>query len=188
VQNETHEVVVNALWAGRLVIDRSVGLMHEPGWSHRYRLSLFIDTARLIELPSMVLAAGPFGDIKSYGGNRFYVSWYPSGLVAEGEEIAPPEVRIPPASNLVDSVRRALGAWLPPIEAVFNSARAIRVAGGWVFASGRGSLADPGASIHRRDRFGITQQGSYFSIDTGKYSSAPLLARRIANLILGNLA
>jgi hypothetical protein len=52
--------------------------------------------------------------------------------------------------------------------------------GGWVFAAGQGLLSDPRASLHRRSDFGVARLGSYISVDTGKYASAPWLARRIA--------
>ena len=52
--------------------------------------------------------------------------------------------------------------------------------GGWVSAAGRGVLSDPRSTLHRRDEFGIVRLGSYVSVDTGKYASAPLLAHRIA--------
>jgi hypothetical protein len=53
------------------------------------------------------------------------------------------------------------------------------VAGGWVVARGEGSIDDPASSRHRRDRFGVTRMGTYISIDTGKYSTAPWLAADI---------
>ena len=55
--------------------------------------------------------------------------------------------------------------------------------GGWVFAAGQGRLSDPQATLHRRSDFGITRLGSYISVDTGKYSTAPWLARRLADTL-----
>jgi hypothetical protein len=45
-----------------------------------------------------------------------------------------------------------------------------------VFAHGGGSLADPAAALHQRDRFGVRRAGNWYSVDTGKYSTAPWLA------------
>jgi hypothetical protein len=45
------------------------------------------------------------------------------------------------------------------------------------------ALDDPTASLHRRDRFGVRRLGSSISVDTGKYSTAPWLARRLAKEI-----
>lgn len=180
------DVVVNASWEGRLAIDRSLGLTPEPGWSHRYRQSLFVRTRRPVEAPCAVIATGPFGDVKNYNGRDFYLSWYPLGLRAEGDAVTPP-----PVAPLDDAARReridgfatTLEKLLPSVGRVMAEAESVRLEGGWVFAMGRGSLADPRSSLHRRDRFGILQHGSYFSVDTGKYSTAPLLATQIADRI-----
>jgi hypothetical protein len=61
----------------------------------------------------------------------------------------------------------------------------LQLEGGWVYAVGAGSLRDAGASLHRRDQVGIERRGSYFSVDTGKYSIAPWLAREVAGSIAG---
>ena len=182
------DFVVNALWHGRLQVDRSVGLAPEPGWSHRYRLSLFVKTATPVAAPSAVLSTGPFGDIKSYGERNFYLSWYRSGLVAQGEAVAPPVVpRFDAAArqDIIRAIRGGLGAVIPAAETVMAAAVETRLEGGWVFANGKGSLADPAATLHRRDRFGIRRSGTYFSVDTGKYSTAPWLAREVAAMING---
>jgi hypothetical protein len=183
--DEPFDWVVNALWEGRIAVDRSVGLTPEPGWSHRYRLSLFVRSRRPLVLPSFVLATGPFGDVKNYDGGNFYLSWYPAGLVVEGHRLEPPEVPdLPSAGALTEATRRGLCECVPGAERIFESAASIKVGGGWVFANGRGSLADPGATLHRRDAFGILRVGRYLSVDTGKFSTAPWLAQRVAHAIL----
>jgi len=180
------DAVVNALWAGRLAIDRSAGLQLQPGWSHRYRLSLFVHTTRTVAADSVVVSTGPFGDIKNYNGRDFYLSWYPAGLMVEGHGVSPPEV---PASGPADrariiaAIRGELGALLPSAHAILDQADSVQLQGGWVFAQGRGSLADPASSLHRRDRFGIAGRGAYVSVDTGKYSVAPWLARQVADRV-----
>jgi hypothetical protein len=54
-----------------------------------------------------------------------------------------------------------------------------------VFAVGSGPLSDAKSTLHRRDQFGVLRRGTYFSVDTGKYSAAPWLAARIADEIAG---
>jgi FAD dependent oxidoreductase len=186
VVREQFDVVVNALWEGRLAVDVTAGIEPEPGWSHRFRLSLFIQTDKIVDLPSVVLATGPFGDVKNYSGRHFYLSWYPAGLLAEGNALEPPEIVTTPSSGaFTEAVKEGLTAMLPPVGEIFERAENIKIGGGWVFALGKGSLADSSSGLHRRDRFGIRQLGSYFSVDTGKYSTAPWLARSIVNKIIG---
>jgi hypothetical protein len=187
----TFDVVVNALWEGRLEVDRSVGFAPEVPWSHRYRVSLFIETARPVNVPSILIATGPFGDVKNYDRRHFYVSWYPAGLLADVGALAPSPVAPldgAATADLIAAVQAGLTPLVPSIAEIFATASTMLVRGGWVFAQGQGALDDPRASLHRRDRFGVRRLGSYFSVDTGKYSTAPWLARRLAAEIAGDHA
>lgn len=182
------DVVVNALWDGRLAVDATAGLTPRPPWTHRYRHCVFVRTRSEHDLPSALVAVGPFGDVKNYNGRDFYVSWYPVGLVAEsgGLELAAPA---PPtgadADAFVARVRAALEPIMPGLGAVLDDAESVVVHGGFVFARGAGALDDPRSGLHRRDRYGVERRGSYYSVDTGKYSTAPWLARELANEIAG---
>jgi hypothetical protein len=147
---------------------------------------MFVHTKQSLDLPSVVLATGAFGDVKNYDGRHFYVSWYPAGLVAEGTDIEPPTVQAwPLRSRLISAVQGGLSPLVPRVAEVFEHADDIIIGGGWVFAQGRGSLNDPTSTLHRRDQFGITRVGTYVSADTGKYSTAPWLARQIAAALAG---
>ena len=183
---ETYDIVVNALWEGRLAIDRTANVEPEGEWSHRYRLSIFARTDQEIDVPSAVVAVGPFGDLKNYDGRHFYLSWYPAGLVAEGSGIQLPQPA-PLDSNgearLVAAVRGNLAELMPGTAKIFEAAEDLKVRGGYVFAQGQGSLGDPGSTLHRRDRFGVRRNGNYFSVDTGKYSTAPWMAEKLAREI-----
>jgi glycine/D-amino acid oxidase-like deaminating enzyme len=184
--DEDFDVVVNALWNGRLPIDVAAGLTPEPPWTHRYRLCVFARTRTECDLPSAIVTVGPFGDVKNYNGRDFYVSWYPVGLVAEGAELeleAPARPEGPEADAFVDRVRVALERVLPGIGRVFDDAEALTVHGGFVFARGTGALDDRRSGLHRRDRYGVQRRGTYYSVDTGKYSTAPWLAQVLATEI-----
>ena len=181
------DFVLNALWEGRPAIDAGLGIAPDRPWTHRYRVALFIRTRAPSPVRSAVLVTGPFGDVKAYTPQDFYVSWYQAGLLAEGHGLAPPPVLPLPAADRAGSASRPWpasagpyresGIWRPP------PAR-FRVEGGWVFALGQGSLGDRSSTLHRRDRLGIHRRGNYLSIDTGKYSTGPYLALRAANTIL----
>jgi hypothetical protein len=69
---------------------------------------------------------------------------------------------------------------LPRVGEIGAHIESCRVEGGWVYAAGTGSLADPHSTLHRRDQVGISSDGRYVSVDTGKYSIAPWLGKRIA--------
>jgi glycine/D-amino acid oxidase-like deaminating enzyme len=176
--------VVNALWHGRPAVDATAGLPPPPPFTQRYRVSLFVQAPGVAERGA-VLVVGPFGDMKAYGDGRFYLSWYPAGLL---EETTASEVTDPPAPDakaVIAGTRAGLAPLLPAAGRVLAEASEILVRGGWVFALGRGPLSDPASSLHRRDGFGVARRGRYLSVDTGKYSTAPWLAARIADAIAG---
>ncbi len=165
-----------------------VGIPQDHEWSHRYRLALFIRTRRQVDVPSAVVCTGPFGDIKNYDGRNFYVSWYPAGLLAVGTDLDPPPVPLPnpiERDEIIREVFAQLGQVIPSVGEISEHAEEVRLEGGWVFAVGSGDLGDADATLHRRDRIGIKRTGSYISVDTGKYSIAPWLARRVVDAISG---
>lgn len=183
------DMLVNALWHGRADIDKAAGLV--PGGrpvSYRYRASLFVTTKRAWELPSALIATGPFGDVKNYDGRSFYFSWYPAGLLVDSTE-----PRIFDIARQADEVKQRIAAetiaalqeYFPETRLIADSATETIVQGGWVVADGKGDLSDPASLLHKRDRFGVTRMGTYVTIDTGKYSAAPWLAHRLADELAG---
>jgi FAD dependent oxidoreductase len=183
---EVFDVVVNALWHGRLAIDCTAGLAPEGKWSNRYRVSIFARTSKAIDVPSTIAVTGPFGDIKNYNGRDFYLSWYPAGLISESTDLLPKQP--PPLGKqeklrVVEKVIEGLNSVLPGASEVTENAENVVVEGGFVFAVGQGSIGDRHSSLHRRDRFGIQRNGRYFSVDTGKYSTSPWLADALSREI-----
>ncbi|MDC0363045.1 FAD-binding oxidoreductase [Halioglobus sp.] len=186
--SDSYDFVVNALWEGRLAVDRSAGLTTSFGWSNRYRMSVFLRTAYDVDAPSAVIATGPFGDIKNYNNRDFYLSWYPAGLLVESSELLappPPEMDAALESEIVSSIISELSSFFPAVADIKAAIANIELRGGWVFAVGRGNLSDPNSTLHCRDNFGIRRSGCYLSVDTGKYSSAPWLASRVVDTIAG---
>lgn len=185
------DAVVNALWEGRPAVDASLGLMPPAPWTHRFRAALFA-TAPESTLRSAVLCTGPFGDIKRYADGRLYLSWYDAGLLAEGSAIEPPysDARLTPERQTAvrAGTLAGLAKYFPAVSSLARQATGFEVHGGWVYAIGRGSLADPGSSLHQRDKFVLSADRGYISVDTAKYSLAPWLAVRVAALISGSSA
>jgi glycine/D-amino acid oxidase-like deaminating enzyme len=181
------DVIVNCLWHGREAVDRASGFAVNAGQtSYRYRASAFLRCRQACKLPSAVLAVGAFGDIKNYNGRDLYLSWYSEGLIDDGMD-GPSAVSLDAHAKhriLAGTVNR-LSEYFPELVDIVRQPASLDVAGGWVVAHGTGSLDDPSSPLHRRDRFGISRFGSYFSVDTGKYSTAPWLAKRLADEITG---
>lgn len=178
-----YDNVVNALWQGRMAIDATAGLAPAGVWTNRYRQSLFLRTREPVRTPCVVIATGPFGDIKNYNDRDFYLSWYPDGLRAESTAVAPPEpysLAMPDPGPLSASILDHLESLLPWVAQLREHTESLSIEGGWVFAAGGGQLSDPSATLHRRSEYGVVRLGGYVSIDTGKYSTAPWTARTLA--------
>ena len=180
------DYVINSLWQGRLAIDRTAGLEPTGVWSHRYRQSLFLRTKEPVHTPCVVIATGPFGDIKNYNGRDFYLSWYSDGLRVDSSDISPPEphLSVQNLENLPNSIFDHLQSLLPWVAQIREQAERSTIQGGWVFAVGQGVLSDRDSTLHSRSEYGIQRLGNYISVDTGKYSTAPAMARALVEAII----
>ena len=187
VEGGPFDVVINALWEGRPAIDVTLGIQPPAPWSHRFRAAVFARSSGGKAF-SAVLCTGPFGDVKHYPDGRLYLSWYASGLLAEGHDIEPPRdsaiMTDARCGEILTGTVNSLSRFFPALRQFNEYAHEIEVHGGWVYAVGQGSLANPASTLHRRDKFNITIDRGYISVDTAKYSLAPWLAVRIAETVV----
>ena len=145
---ETFDILVNALWEGRATVDATAGVVDHETWSYRYRLSLFATAARECDLPSTLVATGPFGDIKNYNGLDLYLSWYPAGLLIECTDMAgrgAPAIDAMSEKAVVERTLSGLAPYIPNLRLALEGAK-LKVGGGWIVAPGGGSLADAASS------------------------------------------
>ncbi len=185
-QPEHYSHVINALWHGRMSVDESAGIAPSGVWSNRYRQSLFLRTRQRVRTPCAIIATGPFGDIKNYNERDFYLSWYPAGLRVDSSAVEPPPLHtleMPDHTRLANSILDTLQTLLPWVADIRANTERVRLEGGWVFAAGRGELSDPTATLHKRYDYGVTHNGNYLSIDTGKYATAPWAALNLVQAL-----
>ena len=186
--HKDYDCVINALWYGRMGLDAKVGLPPSGVWSNRYRVSLFVKTKKVVKTPSAFVAVGAFGDVKNYDDQSFYLSWYPAGLLSDSTDVLPKmpaPLTTEQKKEIVGNIQSGIATVLFGADDILNAAQEIRVEGGLVFAQGKGSIARRSSTLHFRDKFGINRKGQYYSIDTGKYSSAPELATIITKELMG---
>jgi hypothetical protein len=63
----------------------------------------------------------------------------------------------------------------------------VSVAGGIIMAAGETDIDDPASRLHTRSAVGIRSFEGYHSVDTGKYTLAPMYAMQVADRICGVL-
>jgi glycine/D-amino acid oxidase-like deaminating enzyme len=176
------DAVVNALWEGKSAVDETVVRSLSQPLSYRYRASVFMKGANA-SVNNVVITTGPFGDIKNYDDNDLYLSWYPAGLLldcCQTHAPSPPTIDRAMENDICRRMIDELSKFFPVVNNLAAAAEEMVVRGGWVVAHGSGVLSDPSSTLHRRDEFGISRLGSYYSVNVGKYSVAPWIASQIA--------
>jgi glycine/D-amino acid oxidase-like deaminating enzyme len=181
---EEYHHVVNCAWCGRVAIDATIGVRPEGPWSFRRKRFLRVPAPATAEVPSVTIVLGGFGDVVRYAGGDLFLSWYPVGCLGIERGLTPnpappdsPDVR----EGIVERLREivpSLGG-VSPDELARGELRS-----GVIFALGTTDVDDPASLFHRRCAVGPRSFGRYHTVDTGKYTLAPLFAEQVAERIL----
>lgn len=185
------DILVNCLWEDRLRLDQSMGVHPARPWVYRlkYRLSGELP-AHLASLPSLTFVLGPYGDVATYPAAPAYLSWYPACLQGWSDQLAPPpewneacegRVAAPDGQEIARETLQALDRIVPGIAA----SRVDHVDAGVIFSWGKShvDVDDPTSELHERHAIGVHADDGYFSIDTGKFTCAPLFASHLLNAL-----
>ena len=185
-----YDHVVNALWDGRLAVDRTAGIA--PARPCLYRLKYYtrIEGAGSAQaIPSVTVVLGGYGDVVNYRNGAFYLSWYPAGMRAISTELAPPAWPLDAPEPLRTELRTATNDGLAEIvPAVARLADAppdaCEVGGGVIVAWGETDIHDRRSELHERHAIGPVSTDRYHTVDTGKLTMAPLFGKAVADRIL----
>jgi len=189
MHRETYDQVVNASWQNRLAIDATAGLNVSRPVIHRYKVALHeMHSYAGPAMPSTTFIVGCFGDTVSFA-DRTYLSWYPSGHIFTSTSLRPPAH--PPdivpfdEAAMIGSTTHELSRLMPSQRRHLEDAsRRWLIGGGYITAWGSTGIEDPQSRLHERYQVGITSHGPYHSVDTGKYTLAPLLAHETCARVL----
>lgn len=185
------DIVVNCLWEGRLQIDHTMGIAPDRKWVYRLKYRLLGDTPQMLTaLPSLTLVIGPYGDLVVYPEGRTYLSWYPECMQGWCEELTIPESWEPPcdgrvAAPLASAIATQACDAFSQIVPGLQQFQPDIVDAGVIFSWGHTDIDDPGSGLHRRSEIGVNAADGYFSINTGKLTTAPLFADDLIRLIRG---
>ena len=184
-----YDHVVNALWDGRLAVDRTAGLEPPRPWLFRIKHYLRLHAPGSHQtVPSTTMVLGPFGDAVVYGNDTLDLSWYPVGMRGASSMISPPDwprvLDDVTATEVRDGILQGLGAIIPSIASLPQSdVETAVVKGGIIFAWGQTDIDDPLSLLHERQAIGPQSVGRYHTVDTGKLSMAPLFGKMVADRI-----
>lgn len=208
----SYPCVANCLWDDRLRVDRTAGIEDHGPWLMRYKaaITVTLQSPVAVSIPSATGILGPYGDVVNFNDNCFYISWYPLCKLAQGSDGDGRRLRgsvhRKPLSGFVErlkslnpSVARSLASfthrkfvgrniremsqYIPVLAGLQQLRKKFSVGGGVIIARGETDIDDPGSYLHRRSKIGPTAYGSYLTVDTGKYCTAPLFAVETADMI-----
>ena len=188
VEQRRYLQVVNCLWDGQLAIDQQMGCLPPHRWLHRLKYGAFLTLREPLGLPSTTFVLGPFGDIVLTETRRLYMSWYPVARGGISTALVPPPWprQLPPveAEAMVERMLDGLAALMPPLRALsLDDVLEISLRGGIIVAQGETDIDDPHSGLHQRTAVGIRSHNGYHTVDTGKYTLAPMLALALADRI-----
>jgi glycine/D-amino acid oxidase-like deaminating enzyme len=190
-QAEVYDHVVNCLWADRIAVDETIGLTPPRQWIYRFKYGIRIRSMdRGQTVPSSTVVLGRYGDVVQYLGGEVYLSWYPVCLAGSSLAKTPPNWPREPDAERSASIARgsvaALSALCPSLRPLTQlDPVKMRVRGGIIFAWGSSDIDHRESLLHERHEIGPVSHGRYHSVDTGKYTCAPLFAVDVADRITG---
>jgi hypothetical protein len=182
--------LVNCLWENRLYFDRQLGIHTQRKWVYRlkYRI-LGLPVNHIAALDSFTCVLGAFGDLVNYDNHYSYLSWYPECMRGWSSDITPPEswedacngkMLIEEKEDWVDRALAGLDCIFPGL-ADFDIRQ---LDGGIIFSWGKTDINDLNSELHNRFEIGVNHVDGYYSIDTGKFTSAPYFAGKLQKYFL----
>ncbi len=182
--------IVNALWDGRLAADATRGVTPGRSWMHRFKYGIRSRCPDAVaDLPTTVVVHGPFGDVVRYTDGSWYLSWYPTCMTHISTELAPTNWNSPPdaalSKSILEGTLSGFAELMPPLRNLTSEQlNQPTLKGGAITAWGKTDIDDPARELHSRYDIGVHSEGGHHSIDTGKFTMAPLFARVCADRIL----
>ncbi len=181
----TADAVINATWEDRLRLDAQVGHVAEGTWSQRWKATVMIDVpAGSVTIPSTTGLVGSYGDFVLYGRSRIYVSWYPVCRLSMSTSAAPDTVRDLAATTDAEAIRTGtitnLSRLIPDVQTLLEHKANTSVGGGFIMAVGAQDIDDRRSGLHSRHQIGVEGEGTWVSVSTGKFCTAPMFGEAAA--------
>lgn len=184
------DIVVNCLWEGQQRIDQALGFSVQTDWITRVKYGFLMKSIpELAGLPSLIITHGPFGDIvNNPHDGTIYLTWYPACMAYIGKDPVLPEEweaacngqhREETARRIYKETIVALSEYLPQLQGLELQ----DVLAGTIMGHGKTDISDRDSGLHQRHGIGVEADQDYYSIFTGKYTSAPANALALQEIL-----
>lgn len=185
IGEETSELltpaVVNCCWVDRQRIDETVGFP-DDGVLTSYRVKHQVLVRPRQWDPNLVpvtMVQGPYGDFVPFRDGLIYINWYPTCRTYFGS--VPPKESADPAE--AQTVARHTLAIMAELFPVLKGAELHAASPCVIIARGTTDIDNLASDLHERKVFGPQFHEGWWTVDTGKLTTAPLIAYRTTQWI-----
>lgn len=190
------DMVVNCLWENRAHFDRQVGIDCEQQ-SIRLKFGILTEIDPLLaEMNSIAIVAGAYGNVVSNPNTKTaFFSWYPSSLYGLMQYGAIPEKWERACEGIISQAVKAqlLADNFKHFKQLLPDLREFKVLdirGGLILAPAGQHITEDidklSSALHQRSESPVRHLGEYYSISTGKYTSAPRNTKLLEEAIFGS--
>lgn len=182
-------ILINCLWENRIYFDQQLGIPIYENWVYRLKHGILgISPSHLRDLNSFTFVLGAFGDIVNYDNYLTYISWYPKCMTRWSSEICPPtswekacngQIKIKENRKWINEALAEVDNYFPG----YKNFQVKRIDSGIIFSRGKSDISDPQSELHERFDIGIIKKDGYYSVSTGKFTSAPLFAKELVEVL-----
>lgn len=176
------DIVVNCAWEDRLRLDSTIGVApYPPQCSYRIKYQILVKPRFPARLRAITMVQGPYGDIVPWKDGTVYISWYPSGCTYFSS--SPPRAGVCDDPVLAKKVATDTLSTIAEYVPDLRNADIVSAMPGIIMANGRSDVDEIDSGLHQRDKIGPRQHSGWWSVDTGKLTTAPLFAEQTAQEI-----
>ena len=182
------DIVVNCLWNNRIKLDNTMGIttMTEPLYRFKVGILGTVDTL----IPTCSITTGVYGNISPRLDKRYaYISWHKDcmkELTTDGS--TPPEWEesfstyktFDRNAQWIKNTVENLVEYVPALK-YFKPTMLLP---GIICTAGKTDIGDKNSKVHLRgSHMGVHEFDNYYSMDTGKFCSAPYFAKVLTDRI-----
>ncbi|MFA5776069.1 MAG: FAD-dependent oxidoreductase [Patescibacteria group bacterium] len=182
------DIVANCLWNNRILIDKTLGITTLKDPLYRFKCGILGTVDRPV--PTCSIVTGVFGNISPRLDHRHaYISWHSEcmqGITTDGttpakwEDSFNENLTTDLNSSWIKNTISNLSEFVPSLKTF----KPIKLLPGIICSAGKTDIGDKDSKVHSRgSHIGVHSFDGYFSVDTGKFCSAPFFANELVKKV-----